>query len=78
MQGCLAALLPAVGVLLCCSGCLLAMNPFIGFFGWPFALIGSLMVWLSRISSLAKVLLGLVPLLFPLIWYWYLLMYVVH
>jgi hypothetical protein len=54
------------------------MVPYIPYFGWPFALIGSLLVWSSQVSTMTKIILGLLPLLLLLAWYWYFLTYIIH
>ena len=74
MQGCLAG----AGGLLCWLGCLLGMVPYIAYVGWPFALIGSLLVWSTQVSIMLKVVMGLLPLLVMLGWYWYFLTYIVY
>lgn len=58
-----------LGGLLCWLGSLLGLLPFIGIFILPAALVGSLVVWKVQGSFAPKVVGGLLPLLFPVLYY---------
>jgi hypothetical protein len=54
---------------MCWLGCLLGVVPFLGIIGWPFALLGLLILWNTRVNRGDKIILGLLPVALLLAWY---------
>jgi hypothetical protein len=57
--------IPDIATACCWLGSLLVFTPFIGLFFLPAALLGSILVWLSKLDVQSKLVRGLLPLLAP-------------